>query len=117
MSDEDILEDVIEDYERILGIITNRLNQLKMLRKRKDASTTYRHRGVNHSVGDMVAEKRRQTMQDVEKIKIQAEEQARKAQEETDKKMAEIKAMPNFPNVALPIADVPDIKESKKDGK
>jgi len=115
MSEEDILEDIIEDYERILGIVTNRLNQLKTLKKRKNANIKYQHTGVNHSVGDLVAEKRRQVMADIEKMKAQAREQARKTQEEADKKVAEIKAMPNFPNIELPIVDIEKMKAQARE--
>ena len=54
--DKNLLEEIIEDYERMLGIISNRLNQLKALSKGGKVNVR------NDSIRDQIEAKKREVM-------------------------------------------------------
>jgi len=59
--DDRLLEELIEDYERMLGIISSRLLELKAMRKGERTSITRKN-----SVKDMIEAKRKEIMAQVD---------------------------------------------------
>lgn len=58
----DILDEVIEDYERMLGIITNRLNELKAIKRGGKVAN-------NNLVKDRIETKRQEILNQIEMAK------------------------------------------------
>jgi hypothetical protein len=65
MKDELLLDKIIEDYERLLGIITNRLNELKAMKKGEKVDSEV----VKDSIKKKIEEKRKEIMAQVERTK------------------------------------------------
>jgi hypothetical protein len=56
-----LLDEIIEDYERLLGIIANNLNKLKSIRRGEEIESP-----VGNSIKEKIESKRREIMKQVE---------------------------------------------------
>jgi hypothetical protein len=90
--DKDILNGIIEDYERMLGIITHRLNQLKTLRGGKKVSAVS---SIGNSIRDEIEAKRKEFMKESDRIRAEAIDSAEKSKSQALNSAAGSKFAPN----------------------
>jgi DNA-binding ferritin-like protein len=112
--DKDLLEGIIQDYERILGIVSNRLNQLRGFSKNSNFSSV-KNISIKSDIEQEISQKRNEILSQVEQIKSSVQSQISQIQSDASMKRNMNASMTQ--NMGLGAIGVPmNFMEGEKDG-